>query len=68
MRFWRRNRFLRRWRQIAAFWVGALLVGLVALAFAHLADLASATFRSVVAHSRWWPWLVCPLGLPCWSG
>ncbi|MNM56549.1 H(+)/Cl(-) exchange transporter ClcA [compost metagenome] len=62
LRFWRRNRFLRRWRQIAAFWIGALLVGLVALAFAHLADLASATFRSVVTHSEWWPWLVCPLG------
>lgn len=57
-----RHPLLRRWRRTLAFWLGALLVGLVALAFAHLADLASATFRAVVAHNRWWPWLLCPLG------
>lgn len=57
-----RHPLLRQWRRNLAFWLGALLVGLVALAFAHLADLASATFRGVVAHSQWWPWLVCPLG------
>lgn len=54
--------FLRHWRQNLAFWLGALMVGLVALAFAYLADLASATFRGVVQHSQWWPWLICPLG------
>ncbi|MDF3932282.1 chloride channel protein [Pseudomonas citronellolis] len=61
-RQWRRHRLVRPWRQNIAFWLGALLVGLVALAFAHLADLASATFRGVVAHSQWWPWLLCPAG------
>ncbi|RFQ28919.1 chloride channel protein [Pseudomonas sp. ATCC 13867] len=53
---------VRQWRRSLAFWAGALLVGLVALAFAHLADLASATFRWVVAQNQWWPWLICPLG------
>lgn len=57
-----RHPLLRQWRRSLAFWVGALLVGLVALAFAHLADLASGTFRAVVAHNQWWPWLICPLG------
>lgn len=57
-----RHPLLRQWRRNLAFWLGALLVGLVALAFAHLADLASATFRAVVAKSPWWPWLLCPLG------
>ncbi|MEP9319928.1 chloride channel protein [Pseudomonas sp. LABIM340] len=57
-----RHPLLRQWRRNLAFWLGALLVGLVALAFAHLADLASATFRAVVAHNQWWPWLLCPLG------
>lgn len=57
-----RHPLLRQWRRNLAFWLGALLVGLVALAFAHLADLASATFRAVVAHNPWWPWLLCPLG------
>lgn len=61
-RRWRRHPVVRPWRQNVAFWIGAVLVGLVALAFAFLADLASATFRGVVAHSQWWPWLLCPAG------
>lgn len=56
------RRFWRTWRQRLAFWVGALLVGLVALGFAHLADLSIGTFKRVLAHSSWWPWLICPAG------
>lgn len=54
--------YLRHWRQSLAFWLGAVLVGLMGLAFAQLADLASAAFRGAVQHSSWWPWLICPLG------
>lgn len=66
-RQWRRHRVVRPWRQNIAFWIGAILVGLVALAFAHLADLASATFHGVVEHSQWWPWLICPVGFAALS-
>ncbi|MAB96638.1 MAG: chloride channel protein [Pseudomonadaceae bacterium] len=61
-RFRARRRFLRVFRQRAAFWVGALLVGLVALAFAWLADEAHEYFELMLEHSSYWPWLVTPLG------
>ena len=40
------------WRRRAAFLGGAILIGLVALTFARLADEANHVFLSVVA--RWW--------------
>ncbi|HGA2316196.1 TPA: chloride channel protein [Pseudomonas putida] len=52
----------RAWRQRLAFWIGALLVGLVALAFAWLADAAFASFRRLLEWARWSPLLVTPLG------
>jgi H+/Cl- antiporter ClcA len=53
---------VRQWRQRLAFWVGALLVGLVALAFAWLADAAFVQFKRLLAYGAWVPWLVTPLG------
>ncbi|MBH3431049.1 chloride channel protein [Pseudomonas alkylphenolica] len=60
------RRFLRSqwrlWRQRLAFWVGALLVGLVALAFAWLADQAFALFRRMLGIAPWLPLIITPLG------
>lgn len=52
----------REWRQRLAFWVGALLVGLVALAFAWLADAAFASFKQLLHWAPWSPLLITPLG------
>ncbi|MDA7085176.1 chloride channel protein [Pseudomonas sp. SA3-5] len=57
-----RRRRLRSLRQRAAFWIGALLVGLIALAFAWLADHAFEQFEWLLEQSVYWPWLVTPLG------
>ncbi|WP_247846409.1 chloride channel protein [Pseudomonas sp. A2] len=59
--FIRRARW-REWRQRLAFWIGALLVGLVALAFAWLADAAFASFKHLLEWAPWSPLLVTPLG------
>lgn len=62
----RGRRLLRsRWRtgrQRAVFWVGALLVGVAALAFAWLADQSFALFQRLLAVAPWAPLLVTPLG------
>ena len=50
------------WRQRLAFWVGALLVGLVALAFAWLADEAYALFQRMLGVASWLPLLITPAG------
>ena len=52
----------RLWRQHVAFWVGALLVGLVALVFAWLADQAFMVFQRLIGFAAWLPLLVTPLG------
>ncbi|MCG3642646.1 chloride channel protein [Pseudomonas putida] len=52
----------REWRQRLAFWIGALLVGLVALAFAWLADAAFASFKRLLEWAPWSPLLITPLG------
>ena len=46
-----------------AFWVGAVVVGAVALIFAKLADLAGAVFVAILAHGWWLPFLLAPAGL-----
>ncbi|QRY77333.1 chloride channel protein [Pseudomonas sp. PDNC002] len=51
-----------RWRQHLAFWVGALLVGLAALAFAWLADQSYAQFKRMLGVASWLPLLVTPAG------
>ncbi|WP_239687962.1 chloride channel protein, partial [Pseudomonas asplenii] len=60
-RRFRRPRWLE-WRQRLAFWVGALLVGLVALAFAWLADQSFALFKHMLGVASWLPLLVTPAG------
>jgi H+/Cl- antiporter ClcA len=57
-----RHQRFRSIRQRLAFWVGALLVGLLALAFAWLADHAFQLFQRLLNHSHLWPWLVTPAG------
>lgn len=57
-----RRQRLREWRQRLAFWLGALLVGLVALAFAWLADQAFTLFRHMTSDNRWLPWIITPGG------
>lgn len=51
------------WRRRLATGVGAVLVGLVALLFANLANLAIDVFRSRIAVIRWLPLVVTPLGV-----
>lgn len=50
------------WRRRAAFLGGAILIGLVALTFARLADEANHVFLSVVARWWWAPLLITPAG------
>ena len=51
------------WRRRLATGVGAILVGLVALLFAQLANLAIAVFEGRIASIRWLPLVVTPLGV-----
>ncbi len=46
------------WRGRLLLWAGAAAVGCAAVGFARLADLAQATFRQILAHGRFWPWLL----------
>ena len=43
-------------------WGAAALVGVAAVAFARLADLAQSLLHRLVSASQWWPWLTAPLG------
>ena len=52
----------RLWLRRVAFWVGALLVGVAAIAFAALADRAGAGFIAVIAGRPWLPFLLAPAG------
>lgn len=57
-----RRRHLRALRQRAAFWLGALLVGLAALAFTWLADHAYERFTWLLERYPYAPWLITPTG------
>jgi H+/Cl- antiporter ClcA len=50
------------WKSRMLLWGSAALVGVAAVAFAKLADLAQAALRVVLTASPWWPWLLAPLG------
>jgi H+/Cl- antiporter ClcA len=52
----------QRWLRRAALWIGAVAVALVAIAFARGSDYCYSLFERMLAHSRWWPLLVTPLG------
>jgi H+/Cl- antiporter ClcA len=53
----------RQWRRRLVFWCGAGVVGLVALAFARLADGAQDVFAHIVAGRAWDVLLLAPAGL-----
>ncbi|MDB6090704.1 MAG: chloride channel protein [Gammaproteobacteria bacterium] len=40
-------------------------MGIVAVAFARLADIAQLGLRRLLLVSSWWPWLLAPLGFCC---
>jgi H+/Cl- antiporter ClcA len=51
------------WRRRIATGTGAILVGLVALLFARMADVSMAFFRGQVSSVRWLPLVVTPLAV-----
>jgi len=67
---WRRSRVLlgtkRAWLPRLVFWLGALVIGLISVVFAVLADEAQALFRSLVDHGSDWraylPLVLTPAG------
>jgi H+/Cl- antiporter ClcA len=65
LRFWRQLPLTspRLWARRIAFWVGAVLVGLVAIAFADLADSVQRLFRDVTGPHPWLVLLIAPAGL-----
>jgi H+/Cl- antiporter ClcA len=65
LRFWRQLPLTspRLWTRRIAFWVGAVLVALVAIAFADLANAAQSLFRLVTGPRPWLVLLVAPAGL-----
>ena len=50
------------WRTRLIFWLGAILVGVVAATFALLGEFADHTFREYIAATPWLPFIVTPLG------
>jgi H+/Cl- antiporter ClcA len=53
---------VHHWRARFVLWTAAVAVGVVAVAFAKLADLAQLGLRRLLVISPWWPWLLAPLG------
>ncbi|MEP7097700.1 MAG: chloride channel protein [Dokdonella sp.] len=52
----------QQWMRRAALWSGAIGVALLAIVFAKGSDICYGLFEQLLAHSRWWPLLVTPLG------
>jgi H+/Cl- antiporter ClcA len=65
MRFWRQLPLTspRLWQRRIAFWAGAVMVALVAIGFADLADAAQALFRAVTGPHPWLVLVIAPAGL-----
>ncbi len=53
----------RLWVRRLIFWLGAIIVAVVAIGFAQAADLASDLFLRIIAGRPWLPFLLCPAGL-----
>ncbi|HVW67773.1 MAG TPA: chloride channel protein [Steroidobacteraceae bacterium] len=53
---------IHHWKARLLLWSAAVAVGVVAVAFARLADLAQLALRWLLAIWPWWPWLLTPLG------
>jgi H+/Cl- antiporter ClcA len=65
LRFWRQLPLTspRLWTRRIAFWAGAVLVALVAIAFADLADAAQSLFRLITGPRPWLVLVIAPAGL-----
>lgn len=50
------------WQARVVLWTAGAAVGICAVLFARMADLAQAIFKDIVIASAWWPWLLSPLG------
>jgi H+/Cl- antiporter ClcA len=50
------------WRARFVLWGAAVAIGLVAVAFARMADVAQLGLRRLVVISPWWPWILAPVG------
>jgi H+/Cl- antiporter ClcA len=50
------------WKSRLLLWGAAAAVGVAAVAFAGLADVAQIALRRLLGVSRWWPWLLAPIG------
>ena len=53
----------RLWRRRLMFWLGSIVVAVVAIAFASLANEASALFLRLQAPHPWVAFVICPTGL-----
>jgi H+/Cl- antiporter ClcA len=52
----------QRWKARIVLWLAGILVGVAAVLFARLADLAQSALRRVLLHSVLWPLLLAPVG------
>jgi H+/Cl- antiporter ClcA len=53
---------IHHWRARLVLWSAAVAVGLVAVLFARLADLAQLGLRKLLVVAPWCPWVLAPLG------
>ena len=53
----------KRWRRRLVFWSGAIVVGVIAVLFAHLAEFADHAFRKISGDNKFLPLILTPLGL-----
>jgi H+/Cl- antiporter ClcA len=53
---------LPHWKSRLLLWSAAAAVGVAAVAFAQLADVAQAALRRLVGYCAFWPWLLAPAG------
>lgn len=56
------RRARRLWANYGIFWLGAVLVGLVSVAYAKLIDVGFELFRNMVSHALWLPIVITPVG------
>jgi H+/Cl- antiporter ClcA len=54
--------YLRFWLGRLLIWAGAICVGLLAVLFAEVSEMAVSAFRSISEAAGWWPLLICPAG------
>jgi hypothetical protein len=53
---------LRHWKSRLLLWGAAAAVGLAAVGFAGLADVAQTALRRLIGVASWCPWLLAPIG------